>query len=74
MKMTVLRAFYFGHRVVVEGEEIETSELHGRELIQKGYAGEIPDNILTETEPETEPEPEPEKPAAPESKRGAKGK
>ncbi|HHZ8355153.1 hypothetical protein Q4Q63_17260 [Morganella morganii subsp. sibonii] len=66
MKMTVLRAFYFGHRVVVEGEEIETTELHGRELIQKGYAGEIPDNIL--------PEPEPEKPAAPESKRGAKGK
>ncbi|MEM8149543.1 hypothetical protein Q4R39_18225 [Morganella morganii] len=70
MKMTVLRAFYFGHRVVVEGEEIETTELHGRELIQKGYAGEIPDNIL----PEPEPEPEPEKPAAPESKRGAKGK
>ncbi|MEM8239504.1 hypothetical protein Q4R49_17500 [Morganella morganii subsp. sibonii] len=68
MKMTVLRAFYFGHRVVVEGEEIETTELHGRELIQKGYAGEIPDNILPE------PEPEPEKPAAPESKRGAKGK
>ena len=70
MKMTVLRAFYFGHRVVVEGAEIETTELHGRELIQKGYAGEIPDNIL----PEPEPEPEPEKPAAPESKRGAKGK
>lgn len=40
MKLIVLRAIYFGGVVVTEGEEIETLEQHGRELIQKGYAKE----------------------------------
>lgn len=41
MKLIVLRAIYFGGVVVTEGEEIETLEQHGRELIQKGYAKEM---------------------------------
>lgn len=40
MKLIVLRAIYFGDVVVTEGEEIETLDQHGRELIQKGYAKE----------------------------------
>lgn len=56
MKLKILRAIYFGNKVVVEGEEIETLEQHGRELIQKGYAVEIEG----EQNP-IEPEPEPKK-------------
>ncbi|MGO2337121.1 hypothetical protein [Providencia sp.] len=41
MKLTVQRAIYFGNHVAVEGEIIETGDLHGRELIQKGYAIEV---------------------------------
>ena len=60
MKLIVLRAIYFGGVVVTEGEEIETLEQHGRELIQKGYAKEK-EVVHPAIEPEPEPEPEPEK-------------
>ncbi|HEM8304515.1 TPA: hypothetical protein U2M51_000705, partial [Providencia rettgeri] len=48
MKLLILRAIYFGGKVVTEGDEIETLELHGRELIQKGYASEVVINHAAE--------------------------
>ncbi|MGG4610656.1 DUF7210 family protein [Providencia sp. Me31A] len=60
MKLKILRAIYFGNKVVVEGEEIETLEQHGRELVLKGYAVEI-EGEQNLVEPEPEPEPEPKK-------------
>ena len=60
MKLIILRAIYFGGVVVTEGEEIETLEQHGRELIQKGYAKEK-EVVHPAIEPEPEPEPEPKK-------------
>ncbi|MEY0031334.1 hypothetical protein AB7345_14605 [Providencia rettgeri] len=55
MKLKILRAIYFGNKVVVEGEEIETLEQHGRELVLKGYAVEIEDEQnLVEPEPKKE--------------------
>ncbi|MBG2804189.1 MULTISPECIES: hypothetical protein [Proteus] len=56
MKLVILRAIYFEGRVVFEGEQIDTLEQHGRELIQKGYAKEQEETHLV-TEPEPEPEP-----------------
>ncbi|WP_273827894.1 hypothetical protein [Providencia rettgeri] len=55
MKLLILRAIYFGGKVVTEGDEIETLELHGRELIQKGYASEIVINHATEQQEQQEP-------------------
>ncbi|MGW1368730.1 DUF7210 family protein [Providencia hangzhouensis] len=54
MKLLILRAIYFGGKVVTEGEEIETQELHGRELIQKGYASEIVINHAAEQQEQQE--------------------
>ncbi|RFT10734.1 hypothetical protein DYB39_07040 [Providencia rettgeri] len=55
MKLKILRAIYFGNKVVVEGEEIETLEQHGRELVLKGYAVEIEgEQKLVEPEPKKE--------------------
>ncbi|MGK5615735.1 hypothetical protein ACSNKO_17180 [Proteus mirabilis] len=56
MKLVILRAIYFEGRVVLEGEQIDTLEQHGRELIQKGYAKEQEETYLV-TEPKPEPEP-----------------
>lgn len=56
MKLVILRAIYFEGRVVLEGEQIDTLEQHGRELIQKGYAKEQEEtHLVTESEPEPEP-------------------
>lgn len=54
MKLIVLRAIYFGGKVAVEGETIETLELHGRELIQKGYASELVIEHTTEQQEQQE--------------------
>lgn len=54
MKLLILRAIYFGGKVVTEGDEIETLELHGRELIQKGYASEIVINHAAEQQGQQE--------------------
>lgn len=56
MKLIILRAIYFNGRVTLEGEEIETLEQHGRELIRKGYAKSI-EAEQAPIEPEPEPEP-----------------
>ncbi|MER3367010.1 hypothetical protein ABQD47_20605 [Providencia rettgeri] len=55
MKLLILRAIYFGGKVVTEGDEIETLELHGRELIQKGYASEVVINHVAEQQEQQEP-------------------
>lgn len=54
MKLLILRAIYFGGKVVTEGDEIETQELHGRELIQKGYASEVVINHAAEQQEQQE--------------------
>ncbi|WP_273804902.1 hypothetical protein [Providencia rettgeri] len=54
MKLLILRAIYFGGKVVTEGDEIETLELHGRELIQKGYASEVVINHAAEQQEQQE--------------------
>ncbi|ROR60571.1 UNVERIFIED_ORG: hypothetical protein EC838_0266 [Providencia alcalifaciens] len=54
MKLLILRAIYFGGKVVTEGDEIETLELHGRELIEKGYASEIVTNHAAEQQEQQE--------------------
>ncbi|WP_410920156.1 hypothetical protein [Proteus mirabilis] len=53
MKLVILRAIYFEGRVVLEGEQIDTLEQHGRELIQKGYAKEQEETylVMNRTEP-----------------------
>lgn len=62
MKLVILRAIYFEGRVVLEGEQIDTLEQHGRELIQKGYAKEQEEaHLVIEPEPEPELELEPKK-------------
>lgn len=38
MKMKTLKPLLLGGKVVVEGKSFETTELHGRELLQRGYA------------------------------------
>ncbi|WP_099074608.1 hypothetical protein [Proteus alimentorum] len=56
MKLVILRVIYFEGRVVLEGEQIDTLEQHGRELIQKGYAKEQEEaHLVIEPEPELEP-------------------
>ncbi|UNH40200.1 hypothetical protein [Moellerella wisconsensis] len=54
MKLTILRAIYFGNNVAVEGEIIETGDLHGRELIKKGYAIEMEGDHAEEQEQQDE--------------------
>lgn len=38
MKIKLLKPLYLNNHVVLDGEVFETSDLHGRELISKGYA------------------------------------
>ena len=51
MKVTVKRPFLFKNQIVVEGDEIETTDIHGKELIQSGLA--------SGSDPEPTPEPTP---------------
>ncbi|EKN3726622.1 hypothetical protein AB3N55_002422, partial [Yersinia enterocolitica] len=38
MKLIALKQIYFGYSVLALGQEFETGEQHGRELLKKGYA------------------------------------
>ena len=58
MKVKALVPLLFGSRVVNDGELFETQELHGRELIKKGYA-----ELVEEHNPAEQPE-QPEQPEA----------
>ena len=44
MKLLLIKPNYFGGTVVSEGNQIETTEQHGRELIKLGYASEVDDS------------------------------
>ena len=41
MKMKAVRPIYKDGKNLIEGEEFETSEQHGRELLTRGYATQI---------------------------------
>ncbi|MNL84441.1 hypothetical protein D3C87_2124040 [compost metagenome] len=41
MKMKAVRPIYKDGKTLIEGEEFETSEQHGRELLTRGYATQI---------------------------------
>ncbi|HEN3277760.1 TPA: hypothetical protein U5D23_004122, partial [Yersinia enterocolitica] len=38
MKLIALKQIYFGYSVLDHGQEFETGEQHGRELLKKVYA------------------------------------
>ncbi|WP_313075851.1 hypothetical protein [Melaminivora sp.] len=38
MKLTTTRPILMGKDVLVEGQEFDTTEQHGRELVARGYA------------------------------------
>ncbi|RTF18693.1 hypothetical protein D9B84_14875 [Serratia marcescens] len=63
MKVKALVPILFGSRVVNDGELFETQELHGRELIKKGYAEQVSDDNPAEQaeQPEQPEQPEPVK-------------
>ncbi|MBN7120332.1 hypothetical protein BSU01_01180 [Erwinia billingiae] len=44
MKLTLIKPNYFGGTVVSEGNTIETTEQHGRELVKLGYARQVDDS------------------------------
>ncbi|MGE4777988.1 hypothetical protein [Yersinia enterocolitica] len=56
MKLIALKQIYFGYSVLDHGQEFETGEQHGRELLKKVYAKRLEE--LQPAEPEPEPEPE----------------
>lgn len=70
MKLIALKQTYFGYSVLNQGQEFETTEPHGRELLKKGYAKTT--ETLQPTEP-TEPT-ESTEPAEPTSEVSAGGK
>lgn len=58
MKLKTLKPLYLGGRTLVEGTSFLTSEQHGRQLLQKGYAepDEGKDEALVDlTDTESEP-------------------
>jgi len=50
MKMKAIRPIYKDGKTLIEGEEFETVEQHGRELLARGYASQVgvaPEQIET---------------------------
>jgi len=54
MKLLLIKPNYFGGTVVSEGNTIETTEQHGRELIKLGYASEVDDSAAEKAAAEAE--------------------
>ncbi|WLS77216.1 hypothetical protein Q3V30_12015 [Erwinia pyri] len=50
MKLTLIKPNYFGGKVISEGNDIETTEQHGRELIKLGYAKSVEDDAKAEAD------------------------
>jgi len=42
MKMTAIKPIYLNRDVVLAGQQFDTADQHGRELIKKGYAEAVP--------------------------------
>ncbi|MEG7459981.1 hypothetical protein [Serratia marcescens] len=55
MKVKALVPILFGSQVVNDGDLFETQELHGRELIKKGYAEQVSDDNPAEQPEQPEP-------------------
>ncbi|HEN3442942.1 TPA: hypothetical protein ACGBPK_002178 [Yersinia enterocolitica] len=51
MKLIALKQIYFGYSVLALGQEFETGEQHGRELLKKGYA-KLPEVLQPAEAPE----------------------
>lgn len=60
MKLTVIRPIYVEGKVLLEGDAFETLEQHGRELIKKGYAGQVGDDAESDEKAEAEVKAQPE--------------
>ncbi|WP_227722417.1 hypothetical protein [Yersinia proxima] len=58
MKLIALKQIYFGYSVLDHGQEFETGEQHGRELLKKGYAKRLEELQPAEPTEPTEPTPE----------------
>jgi hypothetical protein len=43
MKMTAIKPIYLNRDVVLAGQQFDTADQHGRELIKKGYAEAVPE-------------------------------
>ncbi len=43
MKMTAIKPIYLNRDVVLAGQQFDTGDQHGRELIKKGYAEAVPE-------------------------------
>ncbi|HGF6516741.1 TPA: hypothetical protein ACJFUB_004215 [Yersinia enterocolitica] len=67
MKLIALKQIYFGYSVLALGQEFETGEQHGRELLKKGYA-KLPEVLQPAEAPEAPEAPEP----TPDSSAGGK--
>lgn len=67
MKLIALKQIYFGYSVLDNGQEFETGEQHGRELLKKGYA-KLPQVLQPAEAPEAPEAPEP----TPDSSAGGK--
>ncbi|WP_223563932.1 DUF7210 family protein [Pantoea agglomerans] len=76
MKITLLKPNYFEGKVIREGESIETTEQHGRELIKLGYAEQVQYEAKAKAEAEEKAKAEAaaEAEAEAEEKAKAKGK
>lgn len=74
MKLTLLKPNYFEGKVIREGELIETTEQHGRELIKLGYAEQVQDDAKAKAEAEEKAKAEAEAKAKAEAEDKAKAK
>jgi colicin import membrane protein len=56
MKLTLIKPNYFDGKVISEGNNIETTEQHGRELIRLGYAKAVEDDAKAEVDEKAQAE------------------
>lgn len=56
MKLTLIKPNYFDGKVISEGNDIETTEQHGRELIRLGYAKAVEDDAKAEADEKAQAE------------------
>lgn len=56
MKLTLIKPNYFAGKVISEGNDIETTEQHGRELIRLGYAKAVEDDAKAEADEKAQAE------------------
>lgn len=72
MKLTLIKPNYFDGKVISEGNVIETTEQHGRELIKLGYAEQVVDDNKAKAEAEDKAKAEAEQKAKDDAEAKAK--